>query len=277
MRAGLILLGACLLVGAGISWSLTRAIGRLQVYAREVAEGRRATMPPVGGGELADLGAALETMRSKLEDRAYVERYLATLTHEMKSPLAAIRGAAELLDEDMPEADRRRFAAHIREQEARLRQLLDRMLDQAAIEQRQTLQDPQLLDLGSLARRNLDLRIDLPEVRLRGEVFLLEQAVSNLLDNAMAFSPEGGAIHLEGRAEERRFRLAVRDEGPGVPAFALPRVFEPFYSVAAPSGRKGTGLGLSFVNEVATLHGGAAGLENHPGGGAEAWLSLPLA
>jgi len=288
MRAGLILLGACLLVGAGISWSLTRAIGRLQVYAREVAEGRRATMPPVGGGELADLGAALETMRSKLEDRAYVERYLATLTHEMKSPLAAIRGAAELLDEDMPEADRRRFAAHIREQEARLRQLLDRMLDQAAIEQRQTLQDPQLLDLGGLARRvaeskavglarrNLDLRIGLPEVRLRGEAFLLEQAVSNLLDNAMAFSPEGGAIHLEGRAEERRFRLAVRDEGPGVPAFALPRVFEPFYSVAAPSGRKGTGLGLSFVREVATLHGGSAGLENSPGGGAEAWITLPL-
>ncbi|GLH65641.1 two-component system sensor histidine kinase CreC [Geothrix edaphica] len=289
MRAGLILLGACLLVGAGISWSLTRAIGRLRVYAREVAEGRRATMPPVGGGELADLGAALETMRSKLEDRAYVERYLATLTHEMKSPLAAIRGAAELLDEDMPEADRRRFAAHIREQEARLRQLLDRMLDQAAIEQRQTLQDPQLLDLGSLARRvaeskavglarrGLELRIDLPEVRLRGEAFLLEQAVSNLLDNAMAFSPEGGTIRLEGRMEDGRCRLSVRDEGPGVPAFALPRVFEPFYSVAAPSGRKGTGLGLSFVKEVATLHGGAAGLENHPGGGAEAWLSLPLA
>jgi len=289
MRAGLILLGACLLVGAGISLSLTRAIGRLRAYAREVSEGRRATMPPVGGGELADLGTALETMRSKLEDRAYVERYLATLTHEMKSPLAAIRGASELLDEDMPEADRRRFVAHIREQETRLRQLLDRMLDQAAIEQRQDLQDPQPLDLGSLARRvaesktvglarrSLDLRIDLPEVRLRGEAFLLEQALSNLLDNAMAFSPEGGTIQLEGRTEGGHFRLSVRDEGPGVPAFAQSRVFEPFYSVAAPSGRKGTGLGLSFVKEVATLHGGTAGLENRPGGGAEAWITLPLA
>lgn len=288
-RAGLLLLGACLLVGVGISWSLTRTIGRLRAYAREVAEGRRATLPPLGGGELADLGVALETMRSKLEDRAYVERYLATLTHEMKSPLAAIRGAAELLDEDMPEGDRRRFAAHIREQEARLRQLLDRMLDQAALEQRQVLQDPQLLDLASLvrrvaeskavglARRGLDLRIDLPEVRLRGEAFLLEQALSNLLDNAMAFSPEGGAVWLEGRLGEGRLRLSVRDDGPGVPPFALPRAFEPFYSVAPPSGRKGTGLGLSFVKEVAALHGGEAGLENRPEGGAEAWIELPLA
>jgi two-component system sensor histidine kinase CreC len=119
--------------------------------------------------------------------------------------------------------------------------------------------------------------MDLPEARLQGEAFLLEQALSNLLDNAMAFSPEGGAVWLEGRLGEGRLRLSVRDDGPGVPPFALPRAFEPFYSVAPPSGRKGTGLGLSFVKEVAALHGGEAGLENRPEGGAEAWIELPLA
>jgi two-component system sensor histidine kinase CreC len=289
-RAGLILLGTCLVVGAWMSLSLTRAIGRLRAYAREVSEGRRATMPRIGGGELAELGVALETMRSKLEDRAYVERYIATLTHEMKSPLAAIRGASELLEEEMPEEDRRRFMAHIREHEMRLRELLDRMLDQAAIEQRQALQDPENLGLKglaarvvdskqvSLARRGLALKSDLAEVQVRGERFLLEQALSNLLDNAIAFSPEGGTIRLLGQLSQGRVRLLIEDDGPGVPAFALPRVFEPFYSVAPPaSGKKGTGLGLSFVKEVAALHGGRAGLENRHEGGARAWIELPTA
>lgn len=289
-RAGLILLGACLVVGAGISWSLTRSIGHLRAYAREVSEGRRATMPPVGGGELADLGTALETMRSKLEDRAYVERYVATLTHEMKSPLAAIRGAAELLEEDMPDEDRRRFVANIRDQEGRLRSLLDRMLSQAALEQRQELQDPQALPVRelvakvaaskdvALARKGLHLAVDLPEVAVRGEAFLVEQALSNLLDNAMAYSPEGGRVAVGGRRAGRTLRLSVRDEGPGVPDYARDRVFEPFYSLPHPAtGRKGTGLGLSFVKEVAGLHGGEAGLAAVPGGGTEAWLSLPLA
>lgn len=290
MRAGLILLGTCLLVGAGISWSLTRAIGRMRAYARDVAEGRRAAMPDVGGGELADLGEALETMRSKLEDRAYVERYVATLTHEMKSPLAAIRGAAELLEEDMPEADRRRFVAIIRDQEGRLRSLLDRMLSQAALEQRRGLQDPRALPVRelvakvaaskdvTLARKGLRLEADLPAVAVFGEAFLLEQALSNLLDNAIAYAPEGGLVRVEGRQADRLLRLSVRDPGPGVPAYARDRAFEPFYSLPHPAtGRKGTGLGLSFVKEVAGLHGGEAGLEAPPEGGTEAWLSLPLA
>jgi two-component system sensor histidine kinase CreC len=289
LNAGLVLLGACLVIGGGISWGLTRAIGRMRTYAREVSEGRRAAIPDVGGGELAELGQALETMRAKLEDRAYVERYVATLTHEMKSPLAAIRGAAELLDEEMPEADRRHFVANIRAQEARLRTVLERMLDQAALEQRQSLEDPQALALAplvervvaskdvALLRRALRVKVDVPEsLQLRGEAFLLEQALSNLLDNAIAFAPEGGEIGLAARRQESGLRISVRDGGPGVPDYALARLFEPFYSLPSPaSGRKGTGLGLRFVREVAELHGGQAGLANLPEGGAEAWISLP--
>ncbi len=290
LNAGLILMGACLVVGAGLSWGLTRAIGRMRYYAREVGEGRRAAIPAVGGGELAELGQALETMRSKLEDRAYVERYVATLTHEMKSPLAAIRGAAELLEEEMPEEDRRRFTANIREQEARLRTVLERMLDQAAVEQRRGLENPAELPLEplagrvlaskdlALARRGLHVKVDVPaDLQVWGEAFLLEQALSNLLDNAVAFSPEGGEIRLSAQREEKGIRISVRDAGPGVPDYALARLFEPFYSLPSPAtGRKGTGLGLRFVKEVAELHGGMAGVANNgPDGGAEAWISLP--
>jgi two-component system sensor histidine kinase CreC len=194
-----------------------------------------------------------------------------------------------LLEEEMPEEDRRRFVAHIRDHEARLRELLDRMLDQAAIEQRQALQDPEVLELEGLARKvaeskqvglarhGLSLQMDLAEARVRGERFLLEQALSNLLDNAIAFSPEGGTLRLNGRLADGHIQLMIEDEGPGVPAFALPRAFEPFYSVAPSSGKKGTGLGLSFVKEVAALHGGTVGLDNRSEGGARAWIKLPVA
>lgn len=287
-RAGLALLGACLAVGAGLSLHLSGALGRLRTYAKSVAEGGRPELPRVGSGELGELARAVETMREKLEDRAYVERYVATLTHEMKSPLSAIRGAAELMEEDMPEEDRRRFLRNIREQEARLRSLLERMLDQAVVEQRRGLQDPVALDPAELAakvleakapalqRRGVELRSQVAPSRIQGEAFLLEQALSNLVDNALAFSPEGGILAVMGGLDGSRYRLAVRDQGPGLPDFALARAFEPFFSLPSPAtGRKGTGLGLRFVKEVAELHGGEAGIRNLPDGGAEAWIEIP--
>lgn len=289
LNAGLVLLGACLLIGGSLTWGLVQAIRRMRTYAREVAEGHRSQVPDVGGGELSELAGALESMRARLEDRAYVERYVATLTHEMKSPLAAIRGAAELLEEEMPEADRHRFVGNIRSQERRLRELLDRMLDQAALEQRKGLEDPEDLDLEALvrrvaeakevalARRSVALTLDLaPGLEVHGEAFLLEQALSNLLDNALAFAPEGGRIRVSTTRQAGGARLSVQDDGPGLPDYAVDRVFEAFYSLPSPAtGRKGTGLGLRFVKEVAELHGGAAGLTNRPEGGAEAWLQLP--
>ena len=110
---------------------------------------------------------------------------------------------------------------------------------------------------------------------LNGDRLLLAQALSNLLDNALEFSPPGGVIELSGAPEEGGYLLRVRDHGPGVPDYALERVFERFYSLPRPDSGKSTGLGLSLVREVAQLHGGRAELLNHADGGAEARLWLP--
>jgi len=112
---------------------------------------------------------------------------------------------------------------------------------------------------------------------VEGDAFLLTCALSNLLENAIDFSPEGGTVevglHL---ASHRTVEVSVRDRGPGVPEYALDKVFEKFYSLARPhSGKKGTGLGLAFVAEVAELHRGRVSLTNAPGGGAIARLELP--
>ena len=293
-RWGFVLMGAALLVGVGVSWWLSRQIGLLRRYANAVTAGARATAPDAAG-EFGELGRALETMRSRLEGKQYVEQYVHTLTHEMKSPLAAIRGSAELLESPpgeagMGDADRARFAGSIRRQAERLAQMIDKLLALAAVEHRQSLDKPEPAALAAIAQEAaehcaqrlrdsgtkllLDLEPNLPPVQ--GDAFLLRQALVNLIDNAADFSPEGGEILLRLRRDGDRQRIEIGDRGPGVPDYALGRVFERFYSLPRPAGgSRSSGLGLCFVAEVAALHGGEAALANRDGGGAQASLSVP--
>ncbi|HWT79009.1 MAG TPA: ATP-binding protein, partial [Candidatus Methylomirabilis sp.] len=111
---------------------------------------------------------------------------------------------------------------------------------------------------------------------LGGDRFLLHRALTNLLQNAIDFSPAGGEIEIVVTSKNRSYQVGIRDHGPGLPDYALDRVFEKFYSLRRPdSGKKGTGLGLSFVKEIAELHRGSVELRNHPDGGAVATLTLP--
>jgi two-component system, OmpR family, sensor histidine kinase CreC len=289
--AGYLLLGLSALIGAYFTWRLTRSINRLRTYAREVAEGRKTRPPPSASPEIAELGRALEAMREKLDGKQYVEDYVHSLTHELKSPLAAIRGAAELLEEDLPAVQRSRFLANILGQCERLQGIAERMLALATLEHRQQLQAPQILDLAPLlegvveaahprlAARGLavDSRFDLA-ARVRCEVFLLQGALANLLDNAIDFAPAGSRLELLLTADAQSATVTLRDHGPGIPDYALPRVFERFYSLPRPDGRpKSTGLGLAFVAEVVKLHRGEVTLRNHPEGGVEVTVRLPLA
>jgi len=113
---------------------------------------------------------------------------------------------------------------------------------------------------------------------VRGERVLLREALVNLLQNALEFSPDGGEVTLTVRGQDGRVEFTVADRGPGVPDYALPQVFDRFYSLPRPGGsRKSTGLGLALVREIAHLHGGGAALANRAGGGACATLWVPAA
>ena len=288
LGGGLLALG--LLVGALLSWWLSASLRRLTRYAGAVSAGQRAELPQLRGGELAQLAEAVAKMRTELEGKAYVERYVHTLTHELKSPLAAIRGAAELLEGEMPAEQRRRFVANIANEGARLEQLAERLLRLAQVEQRQGLEERVAVELHALVEELLQsqaariaaagLTVDNalpPGLCVRGERFLLRQALANLLDNALDFAPPGGRLRLSAAAHDGRVELLVFNEGPAIPDYALPRLTERFYSLPRPaSGRKSTGLGLNFVQEVADLHQGALALANVVGG-VEARLSLPAA
>jgi two-component system, OmpR family, sensor histidine kinase CreC len=288
LGAGLIGLG--LLIGALLSWWLSAALGKLTRYAQAVSAGQRAELPSVRGGELAQLADAIERMRTELEGKAYVERYVHTLTHELKSPLAAIRGAAELLDGEMPAEQRQRFVANIEQESARIQQLIERLLHLAQVEQRQGLEEQVRVQLRALVESLLqaqlgriqaaDLQVDnLIDAALctRGEAFLLRQAVANLLDNALDFTPPGGLIRFSAQVRGGQIELRLFNQAEAIPDYALARLSERFYSLPRPvSGRKSTGLGLNFVEEVMQLHGGALRIGNIEGG-VEVSLTLACA
>ncbi len=116
-----------------------------------------------------------------------------------------------------------------------------------------------------------------PDMRVQGDAYLLRQALHNLIDNAIAFSPPGADIALLAEVDGQGVRLQVADRGAGIPDYARERVFERFYSLARPgSGRRSSGLGLPFVQEVARLHDGRASADARDGGGTVASLWLPL-
>mgnify|MGYP006315367651 FL=1 len=284
--AGLIGLG--LLFGALLSWWLSRALRRLTAYAQGVSEGRRVEVPHYRGGELEQLATAVEQMRTQLEGKAYVERYVHTLTHELKSPLAAIRGAAELLQGDMPLAQRQRFVGNIDSESARMQQLIERLLDLAQVEQRQGLEERVEVPLGALVDQLLSAQAARIETRqlqveqtiaadltLYGEPFLLRQALGNLLENALDFTPVQGVLRLSAQRVGEQVEFKLFNQAEAIPDYALPRLSERFYSLPRPdSGRKSTGLGLNFVEEVVKLHGGTLSIGNVDGG-VEVRLRLP--
>ena len=279
-----------ILAGWWIAARLTHSLERLTVYARNVRDGRATAPPRSRAKEIAELSQAFEEMRDTLEGRQHVERYTQTLAHEVKAPLAAIRGAAELLDESMPAEQRQRFLANIRSESARIQRIIERLLELSSLEARKQLRQTETLPAARLAQEAADIvrpsgvardiRLTVREAgaaTVRGEAVLLREALVNLLQNAVEFSPAGGEVALGWTVAGGKVVFAVEDAGPGVPDYALPRVFERFYSLPRPgTERKSTGLGLALVRVIAHLHGGDAALANRPEGGARAEFWVPV-
>ncbi|EPF6159621.1 two-component system sensor histidine kinase CreC [Citrobacter sedlakii] len=283
--ASAILLGIALVIGAGMVWWINRSIARLTRYADSVTENQPMPLPALGSSELRKLAQALESMRLKLEGKNYIEQYVYALTHELKSPLAAIRGAAEILREGPPPDIVQRFTDNILSQNARMQALVETLLRQARLENRQEITlSPVSVDALfthvsearaiQLATKKIALEMMPSTLAVAAEPALLEQALGNLLDNAIDFTPEGGTITLSARAQADRVTLTVTDNGTGIPDFALPRIFERFYSLPRENGHKSSGLGLAFVSEVARLLKGNVELRNRPQGGVDASFTL---
>lgn len=282
LRGGLLFVLLSAGVGCAVTWWFVMHVRRLRNYAQQVQaptlneSAHPAQMPPPAAvpsmpGELGELALAMDTMRKRLEGRDYIEGYVRALTHELKSPVAAIRGAGELLQEDLPAPDRTMFAKQVVDQSLRLQKLIDQLLQLSRLEQRQQLDKTHscsLMECARLAVNALDstaqqhgIALELKGVDSSGpwEAGLVTLAISNLLQNALDFSPEDRTITLE----LTPYRITVSDQGPGVPDALLARLGERFFTTPRPNGeRSGTGLGLSIVTRIMHLHGGSMSVRN---------------
>lgn len=270
--AGVWLFGLSLAIGVAVTLWTVHSVRRLRRYALQVGDRDPLTPAPVVpalGGELGELARAMDHMRQRLQGREQLEQQVRALTHELKSPLAAIRGAAELLQEPLPAADRLRFAQQVDQQALRMQTLVEQLLELSKLEGLGALPQPEAVALADLTdqvlqehaaalqqRRITSRWLDREACSVRGDRGLLALAISNLLANVLRHTPAGTAIELQVHADENgHVCWSLRDHGPGVPDYALAQLGERFFSTASGADARGSGLGLAIVRRVLHLHG----------------------
>ncbi|MCG7548117.1 two-component system sensor histidine kinase CreC [Pseudoalteromonas sp. Of7M-16] len=265
-----------LLVGAVIAWRINSALKKLSVYAYKMGRGEKATKPVFRVFyEYGQLSDALADMRNQLDGKNYVESYVETLTHELKSPLSGIKGASELLQMPLEEDKRHRFATNIERESERMQSLIDKLLVLAKLEKQPELEqtsDINSADLVHYVADTLNIKMEQKAVKYQfdgtlsiaivGDIFLLRQALLNLFDNALDFVTQGGALEVHIVQRDEHCCFVIFNEGAPIPDYALARLTERFYSLPRANGNKSTGLGLNFVEQVAKLHFGYLQIRN---------------
>jgi signal transduction histidine kinase len=229
-----------------------------------------------------------------LEGKAYVEEMASNLSHELKTPLAAIRGSAELLqDGAMDDLEARsKFLANIQREVQRLDRIVNELLKLSRIETHALDREAQPVDAAPIFREIAavyqqrmndggvsfvaEVSPDLPPVAI--PELELHQLLTNLLDNALQFTPAGRTVRFTVQRDESTLEILICDEGQGIEHDLLPKIFDRFFTTENPrTGNRGTGLGLAIVKSIAVINGGEISVRSHPAEGSEFTVRFPVA
>jgi two-component system sensor histidine kinase CreC len=270
------LLGLAMLLGYIVSHGFTAATVKLANYANDMAAGKKVRRPRFLDKRFARLSEAISRMRQQLDGKEYVEEYIHSLTHELKTPITAIRGATELMQEEMPAEERKRFLHNIQTSNQRMSRLVERMLSLARLEGMPQVTSNSEFDIVHALHQIVDEReaiIDESQVMVKlpasgqllvtGDSLLIQQAISNLLDNALEHCTSGGEIRLSCTESSGGYQVEIFNSGDALDDFVLAKAFDRFFSLPRKGiATKSTGLGLSFVREIMNLHQGRATIKN---------------
>jgi len=280
-------------IGTLLAWRATRPLRAVSATARRILEtGDLAARVPSRGGddELAVLVRQLNTLLDKNAAHVRVLREtLDNLAHDLRTPLTRLRGSAELaLQDNGDPAEARAALAECVDESDRLLHVLETLLDISAAEGGALKLNRDRLDARTLVERAADLyrevadekkisvTLDQPEpAELGADAIRLGQAINNLLDNALKYTPAGGRVTLATRTEPRAVVVSVADNGPGVASHERDAIFRRLYRSDASRSQRGLGLGLSLVKAIVESHGGTVTVDEAPGGGARFTVRLP--
>jgi signal transduction histidine kinase len=275
---GLALLGA-LLAGYWVATALSRRVKRLEVAAGRVARGDFAARFPIDSAdELGQLAKALDRMQRQLAELDSArKRFIATASHELRTPIFSLGGFLELLaDEDLDDETRRSFVQEIREQVDRLGKLATDLLDLSRLEAGSLELRVEPTDVAEICRmvagefapaaaqRESDVALELPGDPLEAtcDPERLAQIMRILIDNALRHTPDRTGVVVSAARNGAGVMLAVTDSGPGIKRGELERVFEPFYTS---DDARGSGLGLAIARELAERMNGQLEAASRPG------------
>ena len=281
-----------LFFGALGSYRISRNIKRLDKYISNLFSGEDTT-PPDLNIQFKKLTLTLQNARGNVELKDAVEQYIDTLAHELRTPITGIQLTAETLLTPMSDEERKRFINNILVSNKQMDKLVTRLLDLSRIERRESLMKPETLKIlpiienaikapsrtQTISSKNINIALEIDKtITVFAEKILLEQAISNILNNALEFSPKGGTITFKASETNTAVSIIVLDDGPGMPPHVLRNLFTRFFSVSRPdSGNRGNGLGLRFVRKIMQLHKGEVTLKNRLlQQGAEAKLRFPI-
>jgi two-component system, OmpR family, sensor kinase len=276
--AGAIALLVALVIGYLVARALAQRVKRLELAAKQVAAGEFTTPIPVDSNdELGQLAAAFNDMqRQLLQLEQARKKFIATASHELRTPVFSLGGFLELLEDDELDPEtRRRFLDQVREQVRRLGKLSVDLLDLSRLESGSLELRPEEVDLGeltrsvsgefepTLAQHDSRLELRLPaRIDAHCDPVRVAQIMRILIDNALTHTPPGTQIVVTAGRDDGRVRLAVRDNGEGIDGLALPRIFEPFYTS---DDAQGSGLGLAIASELADRMAGRLSVDSVSG------------
>ncbi len=295
-RTALVALGLSFLMAYAISRWVVAPLQHISQSAEALARGETRPVPLEGPHEVQVLGRAFNEMSRQVQSSRQAQRdFVANVSHDLKTPLTSIQGFAQaLLDGTAEDPAVRRYAAQVIYDEAgRMNRLVLDLLELARFDAGTAHLERTSVDMGVLLRHLLhtmtpqaeEKRVRLELVHrhqtppIQADADRLLRAFTNLLDNAIRHTPEGGVVTLRLTSAPQVVVVRVEDTGSGIPENALPRLFERFYQVDSARSRRGeggAGLGLAIAHEIVHAHGGDIRAANRPEGGAVFEVRLPL-